>query len=351
MRKKIIRIFAIILLLPILYVVVILGYAYLTDFEPQLETAITVEGGSDKTFTESDSILTIMTWNLGFGGLGKEMDFFYDGGKTMRNEPEVFQKNIKGILNTITDSVDFFCFQEIDTKGKRSYQFDEVKAVTEKLPAYDYAFGKNYDVGFVPRPFLNPMGNVLGGILTISRWNIKETKAYAYKNTYPCPDYLFYLDRCFTVSRIPVKGEKEIILINSHNSAYDPGGKMKKYELEQLKTILSEEYKKGNYVIVGADWNQYPPHFTGIDHFPPQDSSEGATAKADFPEKGWNWAWDSTRATCRSLNIAYNPQTTSRTIIDYFLVSPNVECLYVKTIDNGFDFSDHQPVLMKVKLK
>lgn len=349
--KKIIKILGAIVLLPVIYIIGVLGYAYMTDFQPDTMVALPVEGSSSLRPSENDSVLSIITWNLGFGGLGKEMDFFYDGGKTMRNSPEIFQKNINGILNTLTDSVDIYCFQEIDIKAKRSYQFNEVKAVTEKLPAYDFVFGKNYDVGFVPRPFLNPMGNVLGGILTVSRWNITEAKAHAYKNTYHFPDYLFYLDRCFTLSRIPVKGNKELILINSHNSAYDPGGKMKKHEMEQIKSVLMAEYDKGNYVIVGADWNQYPPEFRGVKGFAPEDTTQGAFSKADFPAAGWKWVWDSAEPSCRAVGEVYNPTQTYCTVIDYFLISPNVESLFVKTISNGFNYSDHQPVLVKLKLK
>jgi endonuclease/exonuclease/phosphatase family metal-dependent hydrolase len=42
---------------------------------------------------------------------------------------------------------------------------------------------------------------------------------------------------------------------------------------------------------------------------------------------------------------------TGTTIIDFFVVSPNVEILSVKTLGNNFAWSDHQPVLMKVRLR
>ena len=42
---------------------------------------------------------------------------------------------------------------------------------------------------------------------------------------------------------------------------------------------------------------------------------------------------------------------TFTTLIDFYLVSPNVEILEVKTIDLDFKYSDHQPISLKVKLK
>jgi len=36
---------------------------------------------------------------------------------------------------------------------------------------------------------------------------------------------------------------------------------------------------------------------------------------------------------------------TTRSVIDFFLVSPGVQCLGVETIDLGFRHSDHNPVV------
>jgi exonuclease III len=44
-----------------------------------------------------------------------------------------------------------------------------------------------------------------------------------------------------------------------------------------------------------------------------------------------------------------NDQTFT-TVIDYFLLSPNIELLEVKGIDEGFENSDHNPVSMRIKL-
>jgi exonuclease III len=48
---------------------------------------------------------------------------------------------------------------------------------------------------------------------------------------------------------------------------------------------------------------------------------------------------------------AYDPLTTTTTVIDFFLLSPNVESISVKCINLSFENSDHNPVLIKIKLK
>jgi endonuclease/exonuclease/phosphatase family metal-dependent hydrolase len=70
-----------------------------------------------------------------------------------------------------------------------------------------------------------------------------------------------------------------------------------------------------------------------------------------FRPDGWSWAMDKTKATNRNVNEAFVKGKTLTTIIDFFIVSPNVEIISVKTNPNEFVNSDHQPVALKIKLK
>ena len=42
---------------------------------------------------------------------------------------------------------------------------------------------------------------------------------------------------------------------------------------------------------------------------------------------------------------------TQHYVIDGFILSPNVELTGVQTQDDGFRFSDHNPVLLNIRLK
>ena len=71
-----------------------------------------------------------------------------------------------------------------------------------------------------------------------------------------------------------------------------------------------------------------------------------------MPE-GWKMAYDLNVPSCRLLNRPFNPDDAEHTqyyIIDGFIISPNVEFISVNTIDAGFEFSDHNPVQLKVRL-
>ena len=141
------------------------------------------------------------------------------------------------------------------------------------------------------------------------------------------------------------------LVINNHNSAFD-GGKLKSIEMSHLRKFLLSEYAKGNYIVAGGDWNQCPPDFDPDkfkkkedDHYFPVNIS------ADYYPDGWRWVYDSDMPTNRKVTKAYNPSETFTTIIDYYLVSPNVEVEEVKGIDHDFAFSDHQAVFLQISLK
>ena len=45
------------------------------------------------------------------------------------------------------------------------------------------------------------------------------------------------LDRCFLVNRYPVSNGNELLMINTHNSAYDDGS-LRKQQMDFLKDFL-----------------------------------------------------------------------------------------------------------------
>ena len=117
--------------------------------------------------------------------------------------------------------------------------------------------------------------------------------------------------------------------------------------------FLQEEYQKGNYVITGGDFNQTFPG--GQKAWPNTHPDLWAPGVLDTDLLGgFGCVYDLAVPTCRLLNQPYDPTDTVNTqyfSIDGFLVSPNVDVSSVKTLDLGFEYSDHNPVLLTVSLK
>jgi endonuclease/exonuclease/phosphatase family metal-dependent hydrolase len=159
---------------------------------------------------------------------------------------------------------------------------------------------------------------------------------------------LFMLGRCFMVNRYILKNGKEIVLINTHNEAFDPG-EIRKAQMEYLKDFITEEYKKGNYVIAGGDWNQCPPGFTPA-FKGNRVNTEQMAINDDFLPSGWKWVFDNKTPSNRSVVTAYDPPATPTTVIDFFLLSPNVVPVSVQCINLDFENSDHNPVRIKLRI-
>jgi len=104
---------------------------------------------------------------------------------------------------------------------------------------------------------------------------------------------------------------------------------------------------KGNYVIAGGDWNQNPVGFS-MERFSNYDVRRiiEPEIEEDFMPEGWQWAFDPDIPTNRDVNQLYVKGKTATTIIDFFVVSPNISVLEIKTDDLNFEWADHQPVQM-----
>lgn len=328
----------------------LVGYATLSDYQPAPET-IVYENPQART-VPGNRTLNLMIWNIGYAGLSSDMDFFYDGGRQVRPDLKRVQANVTAIESflSVQKDQDFILLQEVDQHSKRSWSINQYEKIGNIFPGFHSSFGKNYDVFFVPLPLKSPMGHVLSGLQTLSRFEPVEIVRHSFPGNFSWPQGLFMLDRCFLVSRFTLeKGNRQLVVVNTHNSAYDDGT-LRQQQMDYLESFLSAEYSKGNFVIVGGDWNQCPPAFEPQFEQNLMDNDE----RMDIPESfmpQWLWAYDRTIPTNRRVKTPYNSAHTLTTLIDYFLVSPNIIVKKVAGHHMGFENSDHQPVFITVELK
>ncbi len=349
---KVLRYFLYIILSFIVLFGLFLLFSTIADYKPD-ERIVIDEPSNPDTFSVDDS-LCILTWNIGYCGLGKEMDFFYDGGEKVRDSKGNTHKNLDAIIRFLVtnDTVDLMLLQEVDVKSKRTYKINEVTQINDIVGYPNHYFAPNFKVFFIPIPPTEPIGKVLSGLVTISKLKPSQVVRYDFPGNYPWPKNLFMLDRCFMVSRIHLSNQKDLLILNTHNSAFD-GGTLKKHEMQYLKEFVLNEYSKGNYIIVGGDWNQNPPGFdpsafnnsSGYENFTLEDIS------SDFLPEGWSWNFDISHPSNRSLKASYKPGKTATTILDFFLCSPNIIPRGIRTVNLDFENSDHQPVLISIKFR
>ena len=337
----------------LLLAVALFAFLTITEFKPADIEPLTVEHGANEPTAFSGDSFRVLSWNIGYAALGKESDFFMDGGtQTRPDSKDIITKNLAGIRDTVERvDADFCLLQEADSGSTRSYNVQEVEQLAA-IPAYRAsAYALNYKCPFVPIPW-PPLGKVNSGLLTLSKFEVESADRISLPCPFSWPLSTANLKRCLLVTRVPIEGtDRELVLVNLHLEAYDDGeGKIA--QTKQLLNFLDEEFDKGNYVLAGGDWNQvFPDTLNTYANAHPDLWTPGVLSESDL-STGWRFAWDATTGTCRLLNQPYDPTDEVNTqyyVIDGFLVSPNLEIVSVETLKEDFAFSDHNPVLLELR--
>ena len=341
----------VILLAVIIYLCyVIFSYSRIPDMQK-----LDIDKGDTQPAVKTGQTYTIATQNLGFGAYTADFTFFMDGGKESRAES---RESVIDCINRGAETVkgldpDFILFQEVDLDSTRSHHTNQYKMLREHFAGYASSYAVNYDSAYLMYPIFSPHGKSYSSLATFSRFDITSSVRRSLPISESLSKFLD-LDRCYSVSRIPTENGKELVIFNVHTSAYGSDDSVRYAQMSMLFGNMNEEYKKGNYVICGGDFNH---DFTG-------DSSQKLNgADADF---GWaqplptdmlpegfstctNYAGETLYPTCRNCDVPYKKGNFT-IIVDGFIVSDNIKCAEVVNIDTGFTYSDHAPVKMMFEL-
>ena len=354
-----------IILTPVLTAVVgtggLFGWLTATEYKPA-----PVEPAEQSAVVESQSLhnvrpdeeLTVLSWNIGYGGLGQYSDFFMDGGK---NTKAADKAQVQAYLDGISDSIrkndaDLVLLQEVDADSSRTYGIDQRALLNTEQDSAAYAL--NFSCPFVPNPntlIIHPLGRIRSGLFTIADdLTIDRSERIALPCPFSWPLRVANLKRCLLASYLPVEGsDRQLVLVNLHLEAYDDGeGKIA--QTNQLRDFIEDEYARGNYVIAGGDFNQVFPGSLEVYPNTHAENWEPGVLDENLLPEGWTLAYDLSTPSCRLLNQPYDPSDTEGTqhyVIDGLILSPNVELKRVETLDEGFENSDHNPVKVQVVLK
>ncbi len=350
--KKILKILLVLILVVVLAVAGLFGYLTLTEYKPaDIEQLTPLCVDEAAPVIGDGASLKILSWNIGYAGLGAGSDFYMDGGKDTASADKVtVNKYLDGISSTILEGdSDLVLLQEVDINSSRTYSIDESE-VLRRGTSYR---ALNHSCAFVPLPVNEPIGKVHAGLMTISDYKVDRAERHQLPCPFTWPVRTANLKRCLLVNYLPIEGsDKQLVLVDLHLEAYDSGeGKIA--QTLQLMELLEKEYQNGNYVIVGGDFNQvFPGSFDLYPNIHFELWAPGLLVEQILPE-GFRYAYDLTTPTCRLLNQPYDPSDTVNTqyyVIHGFILSPNVQLDEVKVLDEGFANSDHNPVSLQVTL-
>ena len=352
--KKFFKCLLILILVIVLGLAGLIGWLSATEYRPAPVETLEPLSAAAQEKLPAGAKLEILSWNIGYAGLGKESDFVLDGGENMRAaDKAAVERYLAGIGETIdAGNYDIVLLQEIDTNSARTYSINEAEA----LASGDAHVALNYSCGYVPNPntyFIDPFGKVHSGLMSCSNYAVEKAERQALPCPFSWPLRIVNLKRCLLVSYLPIEGsDARLVLVNLHLEAYDDGeGKIA--QTKQLMDFLAEEYRKGNYVIAAGDFNQvFPGALGAYPNTHPENWIPGMLEAGSLPE-GFSYVYDLAVPSCRLLNQPYDPSDEVNTqyyVIDGMIVSPNVTVDVVETLDLGFENSDHNPVHLSVTL-
>ncbi len=324
-----------------LAIVIVLGTLILILGINYFSSGIKIDKQVNSTSKSVGSVITVMDWNIGYAGLGKDSDFVMDGGKNLLPPSrEIVKTNVQGIADILNKyPADFYLMQELSKPDMLNMGVDVLGGVRAALPAHSSWFTHDFSTKFIP-----------------TKWALKHGLA----------SFTPFAPNNISVLRLPNEPEKlggiierqyhiqvteftenghEWALFNIHLSAFDEGGNIRVQQFEKLLDIAKEFYASGKHVVIGGDWNM---QLTPTDFPNNTDMKQLFWLKTLPTEKlpaNWRLLYDANIATVRTNYQPYVKGENYTTIIDGFLVSPNIDVINIKGIDTNFEFTDHQPVL------
>ncbi len=336
------------IVVPIITIIIIFfTLATITEYRPKEKEIIFINDSSNELIISQS--IRILTWNIGYAGLGENMDFFYDGGRMIRDTKENTLSNLNSIIRTIKSiDADIVLLQEVDINSHRTYNISEIDSLKKYFSDYHLYFAPNYKSIFVPIPLNNPIGKVEAGMVIMSKFFPLDVTRYQYPSKFSYPKRLFNLKRGLLSARYLTDFGDTLIVACTHNTAFDDGG-MIDAETRFIEQLIIQNDSKKNISIIGGDWNQFPPSYT-----PDREALENkffspVTIDDSVLKDYGYFSYDKNINSLRYCNTPYNPDSIT-TITDYFYLTNSVVVERIKTIDLKFKYSDHNPVILDISL-
>ena len=284
--------------------------------------------------------LKIVTWNVGYAGMGAEADFVMDlGQQTRPTDAALVDRNLAAIQKQVSAlDADVMFFQEAARPSYSTHGRDVLEGLQQALPDHGWMYAPEVATRLVPPPLRASVGNAIFARVAA------EGAEYRALPLEPTFEYGAFR-KGYKMHILRLSGPQRWVLINIHLSTFDSAeDDVRSAQVAALMRFAQTEYQAGARVVIGGDWNlKLTPT-----EFPHQTEDKFQFWIRDFPDaktpEGWRWAADPATPTVRTAHKPYVPGENYVLTVDGFLVSPNVRVERVEALDLGFQHSDHHPV-------
>lgn len=297
--------------------------------------------------SEKDEI-KLLNWNVQFLA-GKSYFFYYEGGTDTRPSPEAIDRTTQKVAQIIKEeNPDIVLLQEIDDGLKRTDRENQLENLLAHLPDeyMSHASAFYWKAASWPKP-VTP-GSVGIKLSIISKYKIETaTRHQLAQKSANWFARQFNFKRTILEVRLPRERGKDLVVFNTHLTAFASGAEVRIQQVEEIHSLLKETSAKGNSWVIGGDFNLEPPEpklgRKGVRTIMPLFASfEEVGGYEDV--NGANPDWYTHFPNDPEIEV---PNKT----LDYFFLSDNLSLSdhYVRQEDT-LDISDHLPIIAEVNL-
>lgn len=260
------------------------------DFFDPLHTEIdeddlTSYSANEITEVKENDTITIMTWNIKFGG--GRIDFFFDchGDRVLMGENEVI-KNLDTLTAKIREiNPDILFIQEVDIQSKRSAYINQVEWLLNNTELNYAVYASHWKADFVPS---DGIGRMNSGNAILSKRNLSNSQLISLPtiDSQSAIEQYFYLHRNMLKVKMQISEEKNIYLLNTHTTAYAEDDTKKK-QLDIIYKELQNLSAAGESFIIAGDFNTIPPQTQEAhqSNYPDEICEDDRFPHSDFTEQ------------------------------------------------------------------
>jgi endonuclease/exonuclease/phosphatase family metal-dependent hydrolase len=225
-------------------------------FEPQ-EAAWMYETARLADASPPNGPITVMTWNIKFGGA--RLDFFFDCiGDVHTMKKSQVEAHLAAIARKIeAERPDVVFLQEADVNAKRSAYVDQVQYLLDHTYLNYGAYASHWRVEFIP---YEELGRMDSGNAILSRWPVADAVRIALPLRTDQSELTrqHYLKRNMLRAVVEIPEVGPLTVINTHAVTYSHDD-TKRRHLRLIKQEMDAAVAREERFVGGGDFNAQPP--------------------------------------------------------------------------------------------